>query len=128
MYADLTPLTSTNENSRLSSPARKSIPSFQAFFPSSAGSVALWGFVIGEISKWRFKAVCTLHDFKPPVFNIYHTTCEERVCVRFMIIAVVKVKQLQRLKAATEDSACYNVTFPAVLFTEHELHDTERSL
>lgn len=36
MYAELIPLPSTNGNARLSSPARKRIPSFHAFFPALA--------------------------------------------------------------------------------------------
>lgn len=65
-------------------------------------------------------AVCTLHDFKPSVLNIYHTTRVKSDHARVLwSFAVVKLKELQRLRAASEDSACYNVTFPAVLFSEY---------
>lgn len=60
MYADLTPLTLTNESPSLSSPARKRIPSFQAFFPQ----LAHCHFSSASVQDYRLKLWTLFTGFK----------------------------------------------------------------
>lgn len=133
MYAELIPLTSTNENARLSSPARKRIPSFQAFFltallhtrrhthsgitASNPGSFPLdltlfWGFFARDLSStlwlWRFQSGASKW------YVVCSLTCQkEWLYTEFMIITVAGiVNKAALVRKESKTTTRYNVTQP----------------